>query len=214
MSKLISNNEKRAILKGILGVDYNEHAFPALSLVIDYVGNLSDGLSLAELIPSLNRYLSGPIASRVVGYSSLMGTLLFPVGSFLKLIEANRTGHSMYGYRAAAYTLTAWAFEDPVPTGSLRILINVKTGIGARSESVVTEYKEIWSKVSRDVLNSITRTCLERNVPENHLTILFRAAGNGDPRALCKQILTSFESRLTNTTIHIWRSTYTIPYPT
>lgn len=213
MKKLISSNEKRAILKDILGVDYNEQAFPAFSLVIDYVGNLNDGLSLAELLPSLNRYLSGPIASRIVSYSSLMGALLFPVGSFLKLIDSNRIGHSMYGYRAATYTLTAWAFDDPVPTGSLRILVNLRTGIGARSQSVVTEYKDVWSKVSRDALDSIKRTCLERNILENHLKILFRAVGNGDPRELCKQVLSSFENRFTNTTINIWRSNYAIPYP-
>jgi len=214
MEKMISIEEKRAILKDILGVDYNDQTLPVLSLAIDYVSGLSDGIALAELIPSLNRYLTGPVTSRVVGASSIVGALLFPIGSFLKLIDANRVGHSMYGYRAAAYTVTAWAFNDPVPTGSLRILTNIRTGIGAQPKSVVKEYNEVWQKVSRDVLKSIKLTCSERRIPEDHLRILFRATSNGDPKDLCKQILKSYENRISNTTINIWRGNYSILYPT
>lgn len=214
MDKMISSEEKHAILKDILGVDYNDQTLPALGLVVDYAGNVSDGLALAELLPSLNRYLTGPIASRIATSSSVVGALLFPVGSFLKVVDANRVGHSMYGYRAAAYSITAWAYGDPIPSGSLRILTNIRTGIGAQPKSVVNEYKEVWAKVSRDVLNSIKRSCLEREVPEDHLKILFRAASNGNRQELCKQILKSFEDRFSNTIINIWRSNYSIPYPT
>lgn len=213
MDKMISGEENRAILKDILGVDYNDRTLPTLSLVIDYIGNVNDGLTLAELLPSLNRYLSGPTASRFVSSSSLVGTLLFPVGAVLQLIDANKIGHSMYGYRAAAYSITAWAYNDPVPTGSLRILSNIRTGIVAQPKSVVNEYKDVWAKVSRDVLASIKRTCQERNIPEDYLKILFRAVSNGDPKELCLQILKSFEGRFSHTTIHIWRSNYSIPYP-
>lgn len=213
MDKMISSEEKRAILKDILGVDYQDRTLPALSMVIDYTGTVNDGLALAELIPYLNRYLTGPVASRVVSSSSLVGTLLFPVGAVLQLIDANNTGHSMYAYRAAAYSVTAWAYNDPIPTGSLRILSNIRSGPVVQSNSVVAEYKELWAKVSRDVLAAIKQTCQQRNVPEDYLKILFRAVSNGDRQNLCVQILKSFENRFSPTTIHIWRSNYSIPYP-
>jgi len=34
----------------------------------------------------------------------------------------------MYAYRAIAYTLTAWAFNKPLPQSSNKLLLNIREG--------------------------------------------------------------------------------------
>lgn len=213
MARLMSNEEKNAILKEVLGSSYQEKTFPAFSRLMDYIGNVNNSVAIVELIPSLNAYLSGPLVSRALTYSSLVGTFLFPLDGLLKVIDANKTGLRMYGYRATAYTLAAWAFEQPVPQLSNKIIINLRSGPIAKTPQQVQEYHDVWRDITRRTVSCLARVCNERSIPEEHLKIIFRAMGGGSAGLLSKQVLESFEDQFSATTKHIWRSNYSVVYP-
>ena len=71
--KKLSENEKRQLVKEILGKEYNQvgNNWPVFSKVLDYIGHTSDAFTVAELIPITNSLLTGSRVLTVVGSTAL-----------------------------------------------------------------------------------------------------------------------------------------------
>lgn len=215
--KKLSDDEKKIILKQYLGPNYHSvgQHFQVFSKMIDGLGHVNDAIGFAELIPALNSYLSGPVVSRILSGGSFVGILLFPVQQLINLLNANETGYRMYSYRAISYSITAWAFNKPIPSQSPRVISNLRSGSGpvAHSHNMMARYHKVWWETANSVVNQLNKTCIEKNIQKPHLKAIFRALGEGRPEVLSRLILTGFEDEFGHTTKHIWRSTYSTVYP-
>ncbi len=181
--------------------------------MIDGLGNANDALSFAELIPSLNTFLSSSSAmSSVISGASFAGILLFPVAQLINLVNANQTGQRMYSYRSIAYTITAWSFAKPIPTQSARVMRNISSGSIQKSSAEKMEYQTVWRNTSKSVVDKLNLTCSQKSIPKPHLQAIFRALGSGQMDKLCLMILEGFEKEFSPTTKNIWKSTYSIRY--
>ncbi len=209
--------EKKQVMKDVLGAKYHSvgQHFSLYSRMADGLGHVNNALSFAELIPALNCYLSGALASKVVSNASFIGILMFPFEQIVNLINANETGFRMYSYRAIAYSITAWAFEKPIPNGSKRTLDNLQSGSGpvVRDHAKLAQYHKVWSDTANQVVRRLEETCRAKNIPKNDLKMVFRALGRGNAQQLCKELLLSFEGQFGHTTKHIWRSNCNWAYP-
>jgi hypothetical protein len=214
-SQTLSDYEKKEIIKDILGENHNATGknFPVFSALIDYISMTNDALSFAELIPSLNSLLSGAIASSIVSSASFIGTLLFPIGQLINVANAYQTGHRMYSYRCIAYTITSWSFEKPLTTGSIRVLSNIRSGPVQKNIKVKMEYDQIWHKTLRSVLLKLNQVSDEKGIPKDHMKLIFRALGGGNPQRLCQKILENFEPLFEPSVRNIWKSNYSIKFP-
>jgi len=216
-ANLLTDKEKKELIKKTLedSTLATGNHFPAFSKMMDGLGHVNDALSLAELIPALNVYLSGTVVGTFASGASFAGYILFPFQQIINLINANETGFLMYSYRAISYAITAWSFDKPVLSKSTRTISNLKSGSISvvKSHNDLAIYHKTWWEASTKTINGLKNTCIERNIQPNHLKAIFKSFGDGKPEKLCHLLLTGFESQFGHTTKHIWRSTYSIVYP-
>lgn len=213
--KMLSDAEKRKLISEVLGGDHNVVGknYQALSKFIDNVSKSSDVLSAAELLPYVSSLLSRPMASAFISNLSFVSAILFPLGQLINVVNAYQVGHRMYAYRSIAYTITAWAYNRPIPTGSPQILFNIRHGDQKKDPAAINEYNKIWAETSRNVIRKLDSMALEYKVPKDKLKTIFRVFGNNRMDALCRDVLISFERHLNTTYRNVWKSNYSTCYP-
>jgi len=216
-TKKLSESEKKQLVKEILGQDYSKvgNNWPVFSKVIDYVGTTSDAFTIAELIPVTSSLVSGSATLTVVGSTAgVLSIFLMPVGHLIAITNAWQSGHRSYSYRSVAYTITAWAFNQPRPVNSSRIITNIRSGALVRKKRVVTEYKDVWRKTSLSVIKNLDKVLLEKGISKHHLQFILQALGNGSPQQLCLLLLRGMEAKM-DSYAHkqVWKSNYKIAYP-
>ena len=216
LAKPLSDKEKEELLKEILGSEYNSagNNLPILKSSIDIIGHFDTAFGVAELIPFINTALS---SSRVFGFvasgASVFSIFMFPVASMISIINAYQVGHQMYTYRAIAYTLTAWAFDKPIPVSSQRILSNLREGNVVAKQKKVNEYKQLWQKTSQSVLTKLNTELTTKNIPKEAVQIILRAISKDSPQVLCELLLKGFEDKMSHITQLTWKSNYSIKFP-
>lgn len=216
LAKPLSDKEKEDLLKKILGSEYDSagNNLPILKSSIDIIGHFDTAFGLAELIPFINTALSG---SRILGLvasgASVFSIFMFPVASMISVINAYQVGHQMYSYRAIAYTLTAWAFDKPIPVSSQRILSNLRAGNHVAKQNIVNEYKQLWQKTSQSVLTKLNTELTTKNIPKEAVQIILRAISNDNPQVLCDLLEKGFEDKMSYITQLTWKSNYSIKFP-
>lgn len=215
-NKKLTEKEKVELLREILGEKYNSvgNNLPLLKNAIDIIGHIDSSLSAAQLIPYVNTIITSSRLMTFVGSSaSFLSIFLFPVAAMISVINAYQVGHQMYAYRAIAYTLTAWAFNKPIPSSSQRILMNIRKGGLVADQSAVAEYKKVWENTSRAVLNKIDTELRVKNIPSDAMKVVLRAAANNNDQDLCVLIMKGFEGEMSNITNITWKRNYNIRFP-
>ena len=204
------------MLREILGEKYSSvgNNLPLLKNAIDTIGYIDTSFSAAQLLPYVNTLITSSRLMVFVGSSaSFISIFFFPVAAMISVINAYQVGQQMYAYRAIAYTLTAWAFNKPIPNSSQRILLNLRSGSLVVSQSDVTEYKKLWAITSRAVLSKIDIELRLKNIPKDAMKVVLRSATNNNEQALCELIMKGFESNMSNITNITWKRNYNIRFP-
>ena len=216
-SKKLSEVEKKQLVKEILGSDYNKigNNWPIFSRVLDYTDKTADTFTMAQLIPGLSRFVAGSATISIVGSTAgVLSIFLMPVGHLVAIINAWQEGHRTYSYRSIAYTITAWAFNQPRPVNSNRIISNVRSSTYGQNKRVIPEYKDVWRKTSLSVIQILDKLLLEKKLEKKHLQFILQALGNGSPQQLCLLLMRGMEDRIDGYTQKIvWKKNYTIAYP-
>lgn len=214
----LTDKEKDILLKEILGRDYAAagNNLPILKKVIGLVGNASDTFALIEIIPKINVVLTGSrMLTAVAASTSVFSILMFPVAGMISIINAYQSGIKMYSYRAIAYTITAWAFEKPIPISSQRFIYNARHTAPVSPMSEINEMHNAWKKASQSVLKEIDNHLQVNNFSKEVFKILLRAMGDNNELKLCELLLKGYESKFSS--FHakaVWKSHYkSIRYP-
>ena len=215
-AKKLTKQEKEALLKEILGKDYDASgkSLPALSKVIDYVGRVDTTLSLVELIPTANIILRGSsFFSTVASSASIISIVMFPVSTMIDIVNAYQTGHKLYSYRAIAYALTSWAYGMPMKSSSKRILSNARRGIVKNDKKTINEYNLKWRKASSAAISQMHVNLAAKNIPKEVMQLVLRALSDNSEQELCLIILKGFEKELSHIEKLTWKSLYSVKYP-
>lgn len=216
LNKPLTNKEKDVLLKQVLGREYTKagNSLPVLKTAIDIIGNVDDGLSLAELLPAVESVLSGSrILSFVAEGTSIFSIFLFPVSAMIDVINAYNVGHKMYAYRCVAYTVTSWAFDVSNPSGSMRILSNMRHNAPVVPASELKKYTQLWKKTASETIAKLTTVLITKNIKSEVMKIALRALAKNDPALLSEMIMRGFESKFDSITILAWKHNYSIRYP-
>jgi len=210
----MSDFEKKEIIKGILGANHNavgKH-FPIYSEMMNGLGTFNDTLAFSQLVPVLNTWLSGTIASSITSAASFAGAILFPFQQMINAINASETGLRAYSYRAISYTITAWAFGKPIPMSSPQILLNLKGGAYTSTKSI-DEYNKVWRETSISVIRKLEHVCIQKKIDKKFLKVVFKALGQGRQEGLSILILKGFEIKFSHLSRQIWVSNYKTVFP-
>lgn len=215
-TKVLTRSEKEEILREILGNDYHKigNNMPILMDAIDIISKTDNALTFAELIPGINTFVAGSrIFSVVSSGAAVLSIILFPVSAMISVINAYQIGHKMYSYRAIAYTITAWAFGKPIPSGSQKVLHNVREGRVVAKTRVLGEYKEVWRKTSAAVMSQLNIEIASKNIPKEAVQVAFRAIGKNNEQTLTEMILKGYEEEFDAIGKLSWKSNYDIKFP-
>lgn len=213
----LTDKEKDDLLKEILGQNYSNagNNLPILKKVITIVSDTSDLATIAEIIPILNTALANSRLFAIVSSgASVFSILLFPVGAMLSIVDAYQAGIKMYTYRAIAYTITAWAYNKPIPSSSKRVLSNSKKSFPVSSDKEMKEKRNAWSRVSQSVIKNINQYLVANNVSKEIFRILLQAMSDGSEQKLCALLLKGFEKEFKDfPSKAVWKSNYSIKFP-
>lgn len=182
-----------------------------LAKAIDIIGKTGDVATVAEIVGLIGE--SGIIAGAAT-VVSLVGTVLLPFGLHVAVFNKTKTSERMYNLRAIAYTITAFAFDQDIPTGS-RMTRRRWGGLVAKPEAKAHE--KVWLESIEPTLRLIKQTALEKNVSIASYKAFLRALGSDDEQKLCRMILSGFEGKLKDLNLSVL-NTYksniiNIPYP-
>lgn len=214
----LTSKQKDDLLKELLGANYYTAGknLPALSKVISFVGDANDFFSLAELIPKINVILSNSRVLSVVSSGvSIFSIVMFPVATMISIINAYQSGLRMYSYRAVAYTITAWAFDKPIPLSSKKIIYNARHSAPVRPEGEIQEMNNIWKKTSQSAVNELNNFILANNISKDIFKILLRSLADNNEQKLCEIIMKGYDNNISSFHVkQVWQSNYrTIKYP-
>lgn len=131
----------------------------------------------------------------------------------IDVINAYQVGHKMYALRCVAYTITSWASDKPILSGSMRILGNLRNNVPVAKPSTFREYHQLWKKTSSDTIVKLSSDLAAKNIPSKVLKITLRALAKDNPMLLCDLIMRGFESKLSRIVLLTWKSNYSIKYP-
>lgn len=160
--------------------------------VLDYIGTTDNVLAIAEITGALEVGTYGAAISGGAAAFGFFATLLSPVGFMRELMNSNESGLKLYGLRAVAYTITAWTYSRPKPTGSNRILAR----INGLPLSTIAKYKQTWLIVSASAEVSLQNEARKRKMAEDSLKILYRSLSDNNPRVLCQLLMKGLSSKL------------------
>lgn len=144
------------------------------------LGTFNDTLTFTELVPTLNRWVSGTAVGSISSTAAFAGIILFPFQQMINIINANETGLRSYSYRAISYAITAWAFDKLKPISSPRIISNLSSGPYTTTVDV-SEYHKVWRETLISVITQLELTCLQKNIKKQYLKSVFKALGQGSP---------------------------------
>lgn len=216
-SPRLSDQQKRELIHDFVGEDVflTGQQFSAFSKVVDYIGKVDDTLTFAEFIPAVAATLRSPLIRAVSSGSTFLSIFLFPFDSMIKLINANQTGEMIYAYRGAAYTVSAWAYSQPIPKKS-RTVLDFGSILHPTHEQLKRrrrEYDAAWTKASSSALGSVKSFARTHKLQEDGIKMVLRALSDGDAGKLSVMLMKGFEDKVPVSARNIYRSNYSTRYP-
>lgn len=177
---------KKIILEHLEGdFDLRGEHLEILEKVAHYVHSAADFAEAGEAIAHIFVHVPEVLAVGVE-YFSLLGAFAFPIMATIQWINANEFGYRLLGFRAVAYGITAWAFDDPVPTPPGWIKRNYEySGLGKD----VPAAHRAWNDAARAATRHMGEMANKENVRKEHVQLLFRAMVDEDRNKLVKQIM-------------------------
>jgi hypothetical protein len=201
------DSAKKELIKGTLASDFNLRGerLAVLGKAIDIIGYADNALSLAEVAGLI---AEGTVMSGVAAGTSIVSAILFPIGATIELMNDWEAGQRLAGMVAVAYTVTAWAFDDPIPGLPPRVQQNIKaSGLG----NEIPAYQQAWKDASGATLKSLAEMIAKKpGVSKQSFQVLFRAIGDDNRQALSKALIKGFEKNVNGVEKEILR-TYDYP---
>jgi hypothetical protein len=186
----VPDAEKKALTKNTLANDFrlSGHQLELLDKSITIVGYTDTAFSLTEIAGLIAKWSALAVAGTAVSYANL---LLTPVGLTIAFINADNFSLRPIGMAAVAYTITAWAFDDPIPSGMPPSLHKQDHAVGRGTQT--SEYQASWQTATNATLRNLKEMVAKNpDISEKSYKVVYRAVGNDDRKALCKILLGEF----------------------
>jgi hypothetical protein len=200
--------KKRIALEALKG-EYRlqgEH-LEFLSKAIDYIGYADNALTIAEIAGLI---AEGGLVATAAPFVTVAAGILTPVGLTISIVNALESGLRMYGMRAIPYTMTAWAFDNPIPASSQVIFNRNIRFYGARE---APRYQQAWQNASQATRRNLEEEVGRRKVAKRSYQTLLCVLGDGVPKQLCRVLMTGLEKEFEGNQAAMWKSTYGVEYP-
>ncbi len=216
----LDDAEKKKRVMDILSRQYelSGQRLETLSKAIDIVGKVDDAITLAQLAGLV---AEGSVISSIGTVTSIAGVLLFPVGATVAILNAIEIGERTYGFRAIAYTTTAYAFSDNVVPDKSEapdksFVIRERIDRRGADAAELAALDQAWKVAKDSTWQNIHQTVLDRRVSGSNYRAYLRACGDDQKQKFCTLILKGFEGELKGKNPGVfdtWVRNYNVLYP-
>jgi len=191
---------------------------------VNVLSKIGDALGLTDNILSFQPIaaLIGPgttLAHTATGISVAVLVLNLII-NIINWINAWEAGDRLYGFRAVAYTITAWAFDETIPSSSNRYLKRAKEKTGAYADcfAFLGEEEKRWHKAWKEASNAAVKRLDKLANDElmgrkSTLKKYLRFISNDNKEDLCSAVLKGMEKKLDDYQAELMRHGYDIKYP-
>jgi len=206
--KNITDAEKKRITVEALKHDFNVpgNYWDFLGVAADYVGYASQG---AEFLAIMVKLLGGA--------ADALGLIAVPfeiIGNTIDWANAGDAGVRLYGLRAVAYAITAFAFDEPIPQSSPEIRRNY---LPNSSRAQMERLDRFWQTCSSAANSEMERWARSNGGLKNWKATL-RAVGNGRSNELSLALMKHQEKEMLHdmpgwqAVLEMWRRNYSVLY--
>lgn len=161
---------------------------------------------LATLIPNVS-----------MGAGAMAGPAVLAVRLVLGWMSAWETNEKMYGFRACAYTVTAWAFGKPRPKSSPEMMRRFKQ---FSSIHIIRERDKAWQEASLKTWRGLNAEYVKQGVEKAVWQAAYKLVGiqnkshsGSPPQKLCHAMLKEFEGQFRGVNLASWKEGYRVLYP-
>jgi hypothetical protein len=183
--------DKAEILRSILEKDFDLHG-ERLHIVVKAVDILDTAHCAFSIAEMAGLVAEGGILAGIASGIAVSYILLFPFGGIIEIVNCGEAGRRVAGMAAVAYTITAWAFGDPIPKLPPRVRSNV-SAYGKAME--VPWYEAAWKSASDAAIRNLAALMAKKpGVSKSVFQALFRAAGDDSRQKLCRALLNGFDT--------------------
>lgn len=174
-----------------------------------WAGFIIDAQGFLEAVGFLDKAFKTSTASTASAGVSFFGVFVMTYTFLREWEHALRSGELVYGYRAAAYAATAWAFERPMLNGSRTIR---QRAVDMRGEERGQKLDEAWKESTDRVRLHLQTKHFDGTSPQLVKRTIQALYGN-QPGPYCRDLLREFDSRISPQHIAVWRDNHHIVYP-
>lgn len=159
------------------------------------------------------------------GVATAIGIIAVPFGIYGNLVSflnASDTDLRMYGVRAAAYAVTAWAFDKEIPSKSDGILRNHAANWGGNiPPNKLASLNKAWKEAADAAIEIQSKFAMENmgnSTSADDKIIAWKAslrgAADDNPKKMCQQLMNELGQKyLTGSALKAWQSNMDIQYP-
>jgi hypothetical protein len=194
LPKPMTDDEKRRITVQTLGQEFHLQGdrLKLLDKLSEWVGNADSALTVAEIAGLIAEGTLAATASTAVGVANV---ILTPVGLTIAVLNAKETGFKLLGIASVAYTITAWAFDDPIPSRIPdRILQNNRSS--GESQKDLDSDAQAWKDASDAAVKAMDAKVAherKRKIPKKIFQIALQGSADGDRNTLAKNLAAGLE---------------------
>ena len=155
---------------------------------------------LAEVLP----HALVAVLEASAEYLPIIAALAFPVHATIELWDASEIGQRLTGLRAVAYGITAWAFEDAVPSPPPYIRANISPGSLQGPRQATSDYARkafaqeedrlqavlsAWRDACQAAYKSMDEEVEKKGGDPDELKTVFILLGDGNRNTLARRLM-------------------------
>lgn len=208
----ISKEKRKKITKDFLDNEFKLKG----KYMPDWLDTALDATDAADTLAGIvTLIIKSAAAEAIATVLEVIGPFLFAVENTVNWAEVSDTDVRMYGMLAVAYTTAGWAFDQPQPTESRKILGNWRAH-GTYPPAKLERAAKFWQEAANATRANLEAYPAKQGVHKNSWKLTLRSIGGGSPRVLAVEILKGFEAdwkKHPPAVLRVWQSFYDLKFP-
>jgi hypothetical protein len=189
-----SDDEKDQIIIDTLEDDYDLKG-EQLEWLEKFVHYFLKPLDVAKELGEVAGWISEEVAMGTAGsiFAVVMGCLE-PIAFGIAVLNANETDKKIAGMQAIGYTLTAWAFGDPIPPYPS----SLKANFTGPWKPLLPRSEQAWKETSAATVRNLEAHVIKQKRSKKSYQIFWQGIGDWDRKKLVKHVMEAQAEDLPN----------------
>ncbi|MBZ5626501.1 MAG: hypothetical protein LAQ69_48635 [Acidobacteriia bacterium] len=181
----LSEEQKKKVIVDTLKADFDlkGERLKVLEHAAHYVHGADTAVELVEIAGWI---AEGTALAAAASVLQLVSALLTPIAIGIAILNANETDKKLAGMQAIGYSLTAWAFGDPIPPFPSSLRANFSNFPG---QQALPRVEQAWTEASEATVRNLEAEVLKKRRHKKSYRDFWQALGSGDRKKLARLLM-------------------------